>query len=100
MAWGRLRRATDVVDRNVAAQTAAVTLEIAGLRSQRAGAGTAAGTPASAATSAASCDAAAAQTRGNGSNTSIADFNTWHYIQHNQRRQEHLATLGLDLGIP
>lgn len=27
----------------------------------------------------------------------LAVFNGWHYLRHNQRRQEHLASLGLDL---
>jgi hypothetical protein len=27
----------------------------------------------------------------------VAVFNAWHYMHHNQRRQEHLASLGLDL---
>jgi hypothetical protein len=27
----------------------------------------------------------------------LAVFNGWHYLHHNQRRQEHLASLGLDL---
>ena len=31
------------------------------------------------------------------SSSSVADFNNWHYIQHNQRRQEHLSSLNLDL---
>jgi hypothetical protein len=27
----------------------------------------------------------------------VADFHGWHYLRHNQRRQEHLASLGLPL---
>lgn len=27
----------------------------------------------------------------------VTEFNSWEYIRHNQRRQEHLASLGLDL---
>ena len=50
-----------------------------------------------AARAAASITAGAVAQASRSGSTSIADFNTWHYIQHNQRRQEHLATLGLDL---
>lgn len=110
-------RDSQTLDRNTDAETAAVELEIAQLQASQADAGTAATVDASAAAAAAdymyaggtggagadsaaaeeAVGAAAAAAPVPGPSTSINDFNNWHYIQHNQRRQEHLCSLGLDL---
>ena len=111
-------RDSQTLDRNTDAETAAVELEIAQLQASQADAGTAATVDASAAAAAtdymyaggtggAGADSAAAEEAVGaaaaaaapvpGPSTSINDFNNWHYIQHNQRRQEHLCSLGLDL---